>query len=140
MNLILTLTSILILGLAVSGQITLKQVQEAMTQAKLPIGGMTVFDAKTDPNSLLGRPFGYLEKATWYDTRAGEKDASSECTVEIFKNAAAAGKRKKYLDAISESLPILSQYSYLRKNILLRATKILTPEQAAEYERAIKTL
>ena len=49
--------------------LTAKQFIQRFKQAGLPVGKTTCFDEDTDPNDLLGRPGGYVEKCDWSDTR-----------------------------------------------------------------------
>ena len=42
---------------------------DALSASDLPITNLEVFDAETDPNSLLGRPGQYTVKVSWEDGR-----------------------------------------------------------------------
>lgn len=106
-----------------------------------------VYTAESDPNRLLGRPNGYISKASFADTRikasevkddeAGSVDRGG--SVEVYADEAGAAARKKYIDDTMKAAPILgSEYSYVTGPVLLRVSQQLTPEQAAEYERALQ--
>lgn len=91
--------------------ISLKQVVDAFERAKLPIEKPVVYDQKTDPNGILGRPNQYVEKINFADSR--DKKRGRDCTIEIFRNAEDAKARKDYVDTIGKSAPIFASYSYL---------------------------
>lgn len=112
-------------------------VQSAFEAAKLPIVDLVVYTDETDPNDFLGRPNGYIAKFSWYDSRVAEKAESPDCTVEIFANKSDLNRRKKYIERLSDSLPVLGQYMFVHKNILLRLPRDLTPAQAKEYADAL---
>jgi hypothetical protein len=114
---------------------------------KIPTARLSiVYNAQTDPNELLGTPNAYLSKAAFTDTRIDPAQANDTETgsielggsVEVFKDEADARARKQYLDQTIAGLPIdASEYSHLRGPVLLRLSRRLTPEQAAEYEAAL---
>lgn len=60
---------------------------------------VTVFNAETDPNKLLGRPDGYLSKTLFGDRRVlnGGHDMDQGGSVEVFADDEGAGKRGAYL-------------------------------------------
>jgi hypothetical protein len=106
-----------------------------------------VYTAETDPNKLLGRPNGYTSKATFTDTRIdpasvpratpGSVDAGG--SVEVFDTEAAASARQQFIKQTMQTAQILgTEYSYVDGPVLLRISQQLTPEQAAEYEAALK--
>ncbi len=61
-------------------------------------------------------------------------------TIEIFDDIETLEKRKKYIEEIGKSAPMFTQYQYSHKNVLIRLDKELTPPQAAEYEKILKSL
>lgn len=134
-------------GREVAGRETAEQViarlAEKVGTARLSV----VYDAATDPNELLGTPGAYTSKAAFTDTRidpAGADDTelgSVELggSVEVFPDETDARARKQYLDETIADLPIdVSEYSYVDGPVLLRVSRRLTPEQAAEYEAALQ--
>jgi hypothetical protein len=57
----------------------------------------------------------------------------------VFADEAGAAARKKYIDDTMKAAPILgTEYSYLDGPILLRVSQMLTPDQAAEYEKVLQ--
>jgi len=103
---------------------------------ELSITNIKVFNAKNDPNELLGRPGQYIGKASWKDSRF--EDAGG--TVEVFKNNSDLQNRKEYLESVFEEYPIYVQYMYVHKNAILRIDKNLTPDQAEEYKVNLNNL
>jgi hypothetical protein len=105
-----------------------------------------VFTAETDPNKLLGRPNGYLSKATFTDARIPSDGLAAEPgsvaaggSVEVFADEDRAVSRKDYVDGIGQAAPALAnEYSYLDGPVLVRVSGQLTPSQAAEYEAAVQ--
>jgi hypothetical protein len=48
---------------------TAREFIEDFKQHDLPVGKVVCYDDETDPNNLLGRPGGYIEKCDWSDKR-----------------------------------------------------------------------
>ena len=122
-------------------QLTADDVLGAFKEAKLPIEDDVVFTDETDPNKLLGRPHQYIGKASWNDTR-GYKSTTGDrnMTVEVFANSEDLENRRQYVDEITKRVAVLAEYQFVHKNALLRLHHALTPKQAAEYERVLKSL
>ncbi|QFK70377.1 hypothetical protein F7984_03530 [Pradoshia sp. D12] len=60
-------------------------------------------------------------------------------SVEVFEINEDAEKRKEYIETVTKEMGgLLTEYSYVEKNVLLRLSKSLTPDQAADYETALK--
>ncbi len=126
---------------AVNEQLSAPQVIDAFKKANLPIVGEKVYTEETDPNHLLNRPNQYTGKINFDDKRAAGADAlSGSQSIEVFANAADLESRKNYTETISKSASMFAQYIYTHKNILLRLDHQLTPSQAAEYEKVLKSL
>lgn len=108
----------------------------------IPIGEVATYTAVTDPNKLLGRPNGYTHKSNWLDTRI-ERETKDEIDVfdgggiEIFPDNATAQKRMDKLQGLGASMSQLIEYNYVHGTVLLRVAKRLTPDQAAEYDKAV---
>lgn len=113
--------------------------------AGLPITSDIVYTAETDPNKLLGRPSQYTAKASWKDPRVDDPLKSDEPgiwtggTVEIFATDADRQTFQTYVAEMAKT-PLLAHYGYARGRVLLRVAGRLTPDQAAEYDRALQTL
>ena len=116
--------------------------------AGMPIGQMQVYDASTDPNKLLGRLGQYTSKVNFLDKRLGGSQGASlgeinigqEGSVEVFANEEEARKRTEYMRSITERSALVTEYGYLRGLVYLRLPRGLTPEQAKQYERALRRL
>ena len=91
-------------------------------------------------NNLLGRPNQYTSKVNFADNRISqeyvEENDAKGGTIEVFENKTDMEKRKEYIEQISNSSSMFTQYIYSKGNVLLRLEKELTPEQAKEYEEA----
>lgn len=113
------------------------------------IGRIVHYTSETDLNELLGRPNQYTSKSTFEDTRLEQENLLLDPeyfsleeineptggTVEVFANEADMQKRKTYLETVTSSFSPLVEYSFSKKNVLLRINKQLTPEQANYYEQ-----
>jgi hypothetical protein len=121
--------------------LTAEDVLNALKAAKLPIEKEIVYMEENDPNKLLGRPNQYVGKANWNDARVEPLTPDDRSmTVEVFASAEDLENRRKYVEAIGKSMSPLAQYQYAHKNALLRLSHKLTPQQAAEYEKVLKSL
>ena len=121
--------------------LTAEDVLNALKAAKLPIEKEIVYTAENDPNKLLGRPNQYTGKANWNDARVEPlTPGDRSMTVEAFASAEDLENRRKYVETIGKSMSPLAQYQYAHKNALLRLSHKLTPQQAAEYEKVLKSL
>jgi hypothetical protein len=116
----------------------------ALKERGLPVSNVKVYDSSTDPNDLLGRPNGYKSKVNFQDARLGgdpdDFDTENGGSVEFFGSESSATARRKYIEEIGKSLPVLTEYDYQNGPVLLRLSKKLTPEQAKEYEKAFGEL
>lgn len=107
--------------------------------AGLPLVDEIVYTSETDLNKLMGRPNQYTAKASWRDARVareGAADVRTGGTAEIFANEADRIRRQEYVGALAKSPPFV-EYAYAKGRVLVRVAKELTPDQAAEYERAL---
>jgi hypothetical protein len=125
---------------------TAAAVYREFVKAGLPVSGLIVYTAATDPNHLLGRPTGYISKCAWVDARVPSTDTSGLTPgdigfgggVEVFRTAAEAKARAKYIFTIDSAAPILgSEYDYLAGRVLVRVSQYLTPTQAATYAKVV---
>ncbi|MER6778443.1 MULTISPECIES: hypothetical protein [unclassified Streptomyces] len=116
----------------------------AVPSAKL---GTTV-TAENDPNHLLGRPNGYTSKITFTDSRIPAEqteghepdDLELGGSIEVFPTAAGAKARADYIQAAGKAMPALGEYDYVHGTAVIRLSQLLTPAQAADYEKAAATL
>ncbi|MER5603936.1 hypothetical protein [Streptomyces sp. NPDC002265] len=104
--------------------------------------------AADDPNHLLGRPHQYTSKITFPDGRikpsdvegTDKDDVERGDAIEVFANAEDAQARAKYIQAITQSLPTLSEYDYISGAVLVRVSHYLPPTQAASCKTAADDL
>lgn len=156
----ITRTLTILLGLAmltacgsvgeITGQSTqtAEQVVSQLAQRVTTSKPGVVFTAETDPNNLLGRPNGYTSKASFTDSRVNSEDVIDTRegavdpggSVEVFADEQAAQNRLKFIQAMTAGVPAFTEYGYVSGSVLVRVSKSLTPEQAAEYERALADL
>lgn len=108
----------------------------------LPIAEMMVFTAESDPDKLLGRPNQYTARAAWHDSRlpvaAGHPpgtDVQDGGDLELFATADDIRARQRALSGAAAT-----EYDYASEKglVLLRLSRQLTPEQAAQYAQALK--
>jgi hypothetical protein len=123
-----------------SAVVSASSVTEALKANALPIGAITVLDSATDSNKLLGRPNQYTSKTAFVDTRylSSDETQQPENTIEVFANVEDATARQNYIAAVTKGVPMFTQYMFREGRILLRLQKDLLPEQAAQYEAALK--
>jgi hypothetical protein len=123
-----------------------EEVLQELKDRELPVGESVAYTAKNDPNDLLGRPNQYTSKVMFKDTRlnpdpmAKEFDVQNGGSIEVFEDEDDAIARAKYLKTLTKSFSPLAEYSYRRGTVLLRLSHRLTPDQAAEYEDALKDI
>ena len=121
-----------------------EQVTKALAKAIDDAKPATVYTAASDPNNLLGRPGGYTSKADFTDDRAKPKlddEVQNGGSVEVYDDPADAEERAEFIADTLDKMKIFgTEYHYLKGGTLLRVSGALTPEQAAEYEAALKTL
>jgi hypothetical protein len=123
------------------------QILAGLKSNGLPIGGSVIYTAATDPNALLGRPGQYIGKINFKDTRipdSGTQGADISVddggSIEVFSTTEDATKRLKYVQGIATSISLFSEYDYQDGLVLLRVSHLLTPDQAQEYDTALKAL
>ena len=123
------------------GPLTSDEIVAAFKAAGLPVGTVQVYDAKNDPNTLLGRPGQYTAKFSFADTRLEQpEDDVTGGSIESFANDKDLQNRVKYVKAITESTPMFAEYEYTNGLMFLRIDKGLTPDQAAAYDKVFQTL
>ncbi len=120
---------------------------QRMKAAGLPITGVTVYNATTDPNHLLGRQGGYASKVAWVVPAAVSAGAGSPSSdpggiefgggIEVFAATADAQSRLDELKAFKP--PLGDGYDYLAGGAVLRLSNYLTPDQAARFRSAFES-
>lgn len=107
-----------------------------------------VVTAANDGNHLLGRPNEYTSKVDFSDSRIPASDGQGDDpgdvdfggSIEVFPSPALAAARVKYIQAVTASVPMFSEYDYQAGDAVIRVSHYLTPAQAADYQKAVKTL
>lgn len=82
------------------------EIVDALSASDLPITDLEVFDAETDPNSLLGRPGQYTVKISWEDGRLTDSIDPSG-TLELFPDAESMQMRADYIEEVGQEVPML---------------------------------
>ena len=123
---------------AAPAALTVTDALKAFEAAGLAVSNVEEMTAESDTNSLLGRPGQYTGKVNWVDERHAEVGAGN--TVEAFATEADLQRRKEYIEQVTAGTPFLLQYIVAHRNLLLRLDKALTPDEAAAYEAALKSL
>ncbi len=126
---------------------TADQILQGLKSHGLPIGVSFTYNAANDLNHDLGRPFQYIGKVNFKDTRISSTEQGAAISVsdggsiEVFANESDAMHRFSYLQALSKSgSPFFVEYEYLDGVVILRISSQLTPDQAAKYQAALKAL
>ena len=138
-------------------KLTTDDVIKAFQKAGLPIGRIEVYSEETDPEHLLGRPGHYIGKCAWEDTRYRAKTPEEQAIQDVFfKSQGANGltggfieafesqdelqSREKLLRTAYENNPLVFQYIFVHKNIILRIDQEITPQQAEEYKSVLNNI
>jgi len=126
---------------------TADQFLQGLKAHGLPIGVSFTYSAANDLNHLLGRPGQYIGKVNFKDTRitgygqGANISVSDGGSIEVFATTTEAKKRFAYLQAISKSgVGLFAEYEYLDGVAILRISNQLTPDQATQYQVALKAL
>lgn len=131
-----------------------KAVTEKLAAAIPTVKLTVVYDAATDPNGKLGRPNQYTSKTAFDDSRASsnpkaaddahgrKNDIAYGGTVEVFASDDDAAAWEKYVTTITKSVGglITPDYVYRHGKVVIRVSHLLTPDQAAEYDKAAAQL
>ena len=121
--------------------LTAEQIVEALKSSGMPITNAVVFDEKTDPNGLLGRPNQYTSKVNFSDPAHKDSDITSpDNTVEVFKFADDARKRANVIRDVTGATPALAEYVYQESFYVLRLNHDILPADAAKYEELFKVI
>lgn len=119
----------------------------ALLASKIPsVSLVKDYTAADDVNQLLGRPGGYTSKTAFRDSRipadktpgSAPDDVLVGGSVEVFGSEGDAKQRADYIGQIGKRLPSAVEYDYVVGSVLVRVSRVLTPEQAQQYEAALK--
>ena len=129
---------------------TSEEIVSELKEKGLNIGKIVTYNEENDLNSLLGRPHQYTSKTTFevigieqsnsnLDPEYFSEEERNEPiggTIEVFKSEEDMKNRKNYVETVSASASIFTEYSYGSKCVLLRLNKQLTPTEAKKFEEA----
>ncbi|MEU5905334.1 hypothetical protein ABZ780_13285 [Micromonospora sp. NPDC047467] len=132
---------------AAAAPLTAEQVLANLTAAKLGLTAGAAQDEDTDPNDLLGRPNGYLSRAS-ADLPGGDKDADKYgidrgLVIEVFPSVEDGDRRSKYIQESLKSLPILgTEYHYRADGgrVLVRVSGKVKPSLAKKVQAAVEAM
>ncbi|MDD6059465.1 MAG: hypothetical protein PUB97_03650 [Ruminococcus sp.] len=102
-------------------------------------GEYVVFDAKSDPNSLLGKANQYNQKINFEVTTVRQYDDESPegGSIEVFDSEKDAVNRKDYITSLGEKMPFLIEYDYVNSTVLLRMDKSVDEDDYNEYKNIL---
>lgn len=135
-------------GRPANATLTAAQVAARFAADGIPLTVVADYTAATDPNSLLGRPGGYTSKVAFTDPRVADSDRSSEAgatenggSLEVFPDQAGAAARATYIEGVTGAAPsVLGEYDFQRRTVVVRVSRFLSPDQAADYNKALQRL
>lgn len=124
---------------AVGQDLNAMGVAKALRESGLPVTDIVVVTEETDANNLLGRPGQYVSKAFFVDRRyTGQgQPPEKQNTIETFASEKDATRRREYIERVTASMPLFTQYIIQSGKVLLRLDKSLKPSEAREYEAAL---
>ncbi len=124
-----------------------KAVLDRLTAAKVGLTGGAVQTEDTDPNDLLGRPNGYLSRAS-ADMPGGDREGDKYTidrglVIEVFPTTADADRRSEFIQDALKGMPILgTEYHYRtgEGTVLVRVSGKVKPSVAKKVEAAVAGL
>jgi serine/threonine protein kinase, bacterial len=119
---------------------TAQNAAESIRAAIPEVTDTIALTADNDANNLIGRPNGYAAATVLVDSRAQcpTDGPGVDCgaTIEQWPSAEAAQRRADYIQAIGKNLPMMSEWTTVKGNLLLRVTGKLKPSAAETYKAA----
>lgn len=102
-------------------------------------GEYVVFDAKSDPNSLLGKENQYNQKINFEVTtvRQSNDESPKGGSIEVFDSEKDAVNRKDYITSIGEKMPLAIEYDYVNSTVLLRMDRTVDEDDYNEYKNIL---
>jgi hypothetical protein len=116
------------------GHVTTLTAEQIATRLNLGKVSASAYDAKTDPNGLLGRQGQYTSKVNWGPTGTTD-DADQRSSIEVFPNVDDAKARFDYVKGFSDTF-IGDGYDYLAGSAVLRLSRSYTPDEAKNIENS----
>jgi hypothetical protein len=126
------------------GNQIIQKILTALSDGGVQIVDPVYYTDVSDPNKLLGRPHQYIAKASWRDpTIASEGKASVDNggSIEVLLTSADLQARYDYVDKITSSSAMFTEYHYQNAPAFIRLSKAYLPSQAqmiADIVLAIK--
>jgi hypothetical protein len=128
--------------------LTAEQVAIRLSGAGLPLRTTTVYTAATDPEGLLGQPNAYTSKIAFTDPRIGRDEIFGTPAdaierggrIEVFPDAANAKARATKVTTVTTDNPLITEYTYVQHNVVLRLSLVLPEDMARQYESALVSL
>ncbi|WP_203794469.1 hypothetical protein [Actinoplanes derwentensis] len=122
-------------------------VVKRLKDADIGITAVAVQDENTDPNNLIGRPSGYVSRAS-ADLPGGSEQGDKYTVarglvVEVFATAGQAKTRSDYINAVQQGAAVLgTEWHYFTGGgtALVRVSGTLKPSQAKKVEAAVAAL
>jgi serine/threonine protein kinase, bacterial len=119
---------------------TAQSVAESIKAAIPEVTELIEVTEDNDPNSLIGRPNGYVAATVLVDSRlprCTELGADCGVMIEQWSDQAAAQNRADYIQSMLKSMPMLGQeWNTVEGDLLLRVAGELKPSEAKAYETA----
>jgi hypothetical protein len=132
---------------AVVGLGSAEQVAAYLEQQISTMSTKTVYSAATDPAHLLGKAAGYTSAVAFTDSRvqpgqvdgAGASPVDLGGVIETFATSGDAHSRAAHLQSTLKGLAA-AEYHYYVGASLIRVSRVLTPDQAEDYQSAAASL
>lgn len=116
-----------------------EDVIEHLQAEGLPVVDVVVFDARSDPDHLLGTAHAYVGRAMWRDARLGRQGPVPSIArggaVEVFADFGDLARRQAEVASAAAG----QERDYAVGLVLLRLSAALTPGQAGAYLAALAT-
>lgn len=125
---------------------TAEQFAQALKDAGMPIGNITIITKANDPSKLFGEPGQYTSRVDFEDTRIDADQIPANVksvvapggSIEVFEHAENANARIELIKTIAGMLA--PEHDYLKGAVILRISGQLTEAQAKEYEAKFEGL
>lgn len=125
---------------------TAREFIDGFKERKLPVGMVVCYNDENDPNDLLNRPGGYIEKCDWADKREKQDAANYDYndpdsgfdliggSIETYEEPSGAASRAEELRAFQGGI-LSTGYTFTPEDDVwvLRVDKELTKAQAQAY-------
>ncbi|WP_462188600.1 hypothetical protein [Frankia sp. CcWB2] len=128
--------------------LTAEQVAIRLAGAGLPLHTTVVYTAASDPDRLLGRANGYTSRIAFSDPRVGVNEVSGSPAdaierggaIEVFADAESAQRRATKLLTVTADNPLVTEYVFVQRTVVLRVSLVLSEDIARGYEAVLLRL